>query len=109
MGRVGIFAFSVCMNILYIYNLFLSGTCRTVQSLGSIQVGKDDNEKFRLVISKSFRFITVAMLITCATIWIMPEEITRFFGANERELIEEGVRALRIFSLSFIPFSISTP
>ena len=104
MGRVGIFAFSVCMNILYIYNLFLSGTCRTVQSLGSIQVGKGDNEKFRLVISKSFRFITVAMLITCATIWIMPEEITRFFGANERELIEEGVRALRIFSLSFIPF-----
>ena len=50
------------MNILYIYNLFLSGTCRTVQSLGSIQVGKGDNEKFRLVISKSFRFITIAML-----------------------------------------------
>ena len=40
MGRVGIFAFSVCMNILYIYNLFLSGTCRTVQSLGAIQVAR---------------------------------------------------------------------
>ena len=104
MGRVGIFAFSVCMNILYIYNLFLSGTCRTVQSLGSIQVGKGDNEKFRLVISKSFRFITIAMLITCAFIWIAPEAITKFFGADEDELIVEGVRALRIFALSFIPF-----
>ena len=104
MGRVGIFAFSVCMNILYIYNLFLSGTCRTVQSLGAIQVGKGDNEKFRLVISKSFRFITSAMLLTCACIWIMPEEITRFFGATEQELVDEGVRALRIFGLSFIPF-----
>ena len=104
MGRVGIFAFSVCMNILYIYNLFLSGTCRTVQSLGSIQVGKGDNEKFRLVISKSFRFITIAMLITCAFIWIAPEAITKFFGADEDELIAEGVRALRIFALSFIPF-----
>ena len=104
MGRVGIFAFSVCMNILYIYNLFLSGTCRTVQSLGSIQVGKGDNEKFRLVISKSFRFITIAMLITCAFIWIAPEAITKFFGADEEELIAEGVRALRIFALSFIPF-----
>ena len=104
MGRVGIFAFSVCMNILYIYNLFLSGTCRTVQSLGSIQVGKGDNEKFRLVISKSFRFITIAMLITCAFIWIAPEAITKFFGADEEDLIAEGVRALRIFALSFIPF-----
>ena len=104
MGRVGIFAFSVCMNILYIYNLFLSGTCRTVQSLGSIQVGKGDNEKFHLVISKSFRFITIAMLITCAFIWIAPEAITKFFGADEENLIAEGVRALRIFALSFIPF-----
>lgn len=104
MGRTGIFAFSVCMNILYIYNLFLSGTCRTVQSLGAIQVGKGDEGMFRLVISKSFRFITLAMLITCAAIWIAPEAITKFFGANEEELIAEGARALRIFGLSFIPF-----
>ncbi len=103
-GRTGIFAFSVCMNILYIYNLFLSGTCRTIQSLGSIQVGKGDNEMFRLVISKSFRFITVAMLISCAVIWIFPETITRFFGATQESFVTEGVRALRIFALSFIPF-----
>ena len=104
MGRAGIFAFSVCMNILYIYNLFLSGTCRTIQSLGAIQVGKGDNDTFRLVISKSFRFITTAMLITCAAIWLFPEDITRFFGANEASFITEGVRALRIFAFSFIPF-----
>ena len=104
MGRVGIFAFSVCMNILYIYNLFLSGTCRTVQSLGAIQVGKGDDEKFRLVISKSFRFITMAMLITCVFIWTAPETITKFFGAQDDALVAEGVRALRIFALSFIPF-----
>ena len=104
LGRTGIFAFSVCMNILYIYNLFLSGTCRTIQSLGAIQVGKGDNDMFRLVISKSFRFITIAMLMTCAVIWIAPEAITKFFGADEEALIAEGVRALRIFAFSFIPF-----
>ena len=104
LGRTGIFAFSVCMNILYIYNLFLSGTCRTIQSLGAIQVGRGDNDAFRLVITKSFRFITIAMLITCATIWIVPEAITRFFGASEEDMVAEGVRALYIFSFSFIPF-----
>ena len=104
MGRIGIFAFAVCMNLLQIYNLFLSGTCRTLQSLGSIQVGKGDNEAFKLVLQKSFRFITIAMLITCIGIWLFPEAVTRFFGADEPELIAEGAHALRIFALSFIPF-----
>ena len=104
LGRTGIFAFSVCMNLLYIYNLFLSGTCRTIQSLGSIEVGKGDNETFRLVLRKSFLFITTAMLITCVAIWIFPEEVSMLFGADEADLIAESVHALRIFALSFIPF-----
>lgn len=103
-GRVGIFAFSVCMNLLQIYNLFLSGTCRTLQSLGSIQVGKGDSVAFRLVLRKSFVFITTAMLITCVAIWIFPEEVARLFGADEQELIAESMHALRIFAISFIPF-----
>ena len=104
LGRVGIFAFSLCMYLLQIYNLFLSGVCRTIQSLGSIQVGKGDNETFTLVLRKSFKFITVAMVITCVYVWIWPESIAILFGANETDLIAEANNALRIFALSFIPF-----
>ena len=104
LGRTGIFAFAVCMNLLQIYNLFLAGVCRTIQSLGSIQVGKGDNRAFRWVLTKSFRFITVAMLVTCIFVWIDPQSIAKFFGADEADLIEEGSHALRIFALSFIPF-----
>lgn len=103
-GRTGIFAFSVCMNLLQIYNLFLSGTCRTIQSLGAIQVGKGNNEAFRLILRKSFRFITIAMILTCIFVWIDPQAIARIFGADETDLIVESDHALRIFSLSFIPF-----
>ena len=104
LGRTGIFAFALCMNLLQIYNLFVAGVCRTIQSLGSIQVGKGDNEAFRIVLSKSFRFITIAMIVTCIVIWIAPEAVARFFGANEADLISESSKALRIFALSFIPF-----
>lgn len=104
LGRAGIFAFSLCLYLLQIYNLFLSGVCRTIQSLGSIQVGKGDNETFRLVLRKSFGFITVAMVITCLYVWIWPDSIARLFGANEPDLIAESHNALRIFALSFIPF-----
>ncbi len=104
LGRAGIFAFAVCMNLLQVYNLFLSGTCQTLQSLGAIQVGKGDAEGVKTVIRKAFRFITVAMVVVCVVVWIDPQLIVRLFGANEPDLISESDQALRIFALSFIPF-----
>ena len=104
LGRTGIFAFAVCMNLLQVYNLFLSGTCQTLQSLGAIQVGKDDTGGLRQVLRKAFRFITIAMVVTCVFVWIEPSMVVRLFGADEPDLIAEGNHALRVFALSFIPF-----
>ena len=104
LGRAGIFAFALCMNLLQIYNLFLSGTCQTLQSLGAVQVGKGDAAGLRMVIRKGLGFITVAMIVTCAVVWIWPQGIVRLFGSSNPEFISESDRALRIFALSFIPF-----
>ncbi len=104
LGRTGIFAFAVCMNLLQVYNLFVSGTCQTLQSLGAIQVGKKNEEGFHTVLRKAFRFITVSMAITCLFVWIDPELIARLFGADEASLLAESSHALRVFALSFIPF-----
>ena len=103
-GRTGIFVFALCMNLLQVYNLFLSGTCQTLQSLGAIQVGKKDDEGVRTVIKKGFRFITVAMIVTCLLVWLFPESIARLFGCDETNMLIESRQALRIFALSFIPF-----
>ena len=92
------------MNLLQVYNLFLSGTCQTLQSLGAIQVGKRDADSLRAVIRKAFRFISVAMALICIFVWIDPQAIVKLFGADEPEMISAGDHALRIFALSFIPF-----
>ena len=104
LGQTGIFAFAVCMNLLQVYNLFLSGTCQTLQSLGAIQVGKGDVEGVRTVLRKAFRFITVAMIITCLFVWIDPQSIAALFGADNPAYIDETDHALRVFAISFIPF-----
>ena len=104
LGDLGIFVFAVCMNLLQIYNLFLAGTSRTLQSLGAIQAGKGDPESFRYVLHKSFRFITIAMAVTCVLVWVFPAVIARLFGADDGATVDECCRALRIFALSFIPF-----
>ena len=103
-GRTGIFVFALCMNLLQVYNLFLSGTCQTLQSLGAIQVGKKDDEGVRMVIKRGFRFITAAMAITCVLVWLFPQGIARLFGCDEPEMLVQSKQALRVFALSFIPF-----
>ena len=100
LGKVGLFALAVCMNLLMIYNLFLAGVERTIQGLGSIEVGRGDNEAFHLILRKSFRFITVSMLIICIIVWIFPESIARGFGADSEATISETASALRAFALS---------
>ena len=99
-GKVGLFALAVCMNLLQIYNLFLAGVERTIQSLGSIEVGRGDNEAFQLILRKSFRFITISMLIICVVVFVFPQSIARGFGADSEATINETVSALRAFALS---------
>ena len=103
-GRTGIFVFALCMNLLQVYNLFLSGTCQTLQSLGAIQVGKGDNQGVRTVIKTGFRFISMARAVTCLLVWIYPQGIARLFGCDEPEMLVQSNQALRVFALSFIPF-----
>lgn len=103
-GRTGIFVFALCMNLLQVYNLFLSGTCQTLQSLGAIQVGKKDQAGLSAVISKGFRFISVAMAVTCLLVWLFPEAIARLFGCDEPDMLTQSRHALRVFAMSFIPF-----
>ena len=103
-GRLGIFVFAVCMNLLQLYNLFLSGTCQTLQSLGAVYVGKADDIGFRDLLRRAFRFITISMAATCVVVWIFPSFIAQLFGASDEAMIAETSRALRIFSLSFVPF-----
>ena len=103
-GRTGIFVFALCMNLLQVYNLFLSGTCQTLQSLGATQVGKGDNDGVKAVVDKGLRFITVAMVVTCLLVWIYPQGIAKLFGCDEPDMLAESNHALRVFALSFIPF-----
>ena len=103
-GREGIFVFSVCMNLLQVYNFFLAGTCRSLQTLGAILIGERNSDGIRFVFGKSFKFITIAMIITCVYVWIFPSSIATLFGADNADIIKECNYALRIFAISFVPF-----
>ena len=47
------------------------------------------------VLRKAFRFITVAMAVTCLFVWIDPEAIADLFGADNPEYVAVTDEALR--------------
>lgn len=103
-GNDGMFIFTVAMNVLFIYNLFLSGTVETVQSLGAIEKGKG-GPGFREVVDFTYRLLGAATSVICIVIWICPGTITSLFGGGDRpELFDATNSALRLFAPSFILF-----
>ena len=44
------------------------------------------------------------MIVICIIVWVDPGVISRLFGADDSTLLANSNHALRIFSLSFIPF-----
>ncbi len=107
MGRNGIFVLSVALNLLMIYNLFINGSCQTLQSLGAMQIGRGDEgkEDLHYVVTATLKFMTVSLGLLCALVCLYPEGVTALFGGQgEPELMEEAGNILPIFALSFLPY-----
>lgn len=103
-GNDGMFIFTVAMNVIFIYNLFLSGTVETLQSLGAIEKGKG-GPGFRDVVNFTYKLLGASTSVICIVIWICPGMITSLFGGDDRpELFDATNSALRLFAPSFILF-----
>ena len=103
-GEGGMFVYSVCLNLLVVYNLFLSGACQTMQSLGAIEKGKGE-AGFKFVIRTTYVYLFISSVAVCVFTWIAPELITAMFGGGKNPaLAKETDAALRIFAPAFVMF-----
>lgn len=104
LGKDGMFIFSVALNVLFVYNLFLSGCCQTLQSLGAIEKGKGE-DGFRQVVRLTYRLLGAASAAICIAVWICPDVVVHVFGGGDHpDLIVSTNAALRAFAPSFILF-----
>ena len=104
LGKDGMFIYTVALNLLLVYNLFLAGTCQTLQSLGAIEKGKG-GPGFGEVVKFTYLLLTVSSTVVCVFAWICPGVIASAFGGGKRpELLAATNSALRVFAPSFIFF-----
>ena len=105
LGHDKLFIFSVMLNIMTIYNMFVSGSCATMQQLAALQLGMGDSYGHRLTVFTAFRFLNISLACACAVMCVAPELVARMFDCPEG-LLTECCGGVRIYGVAFWLFCV---
>ena len=102
-GADGMFAMSICMNLLTIGMLISGSVGSTCLSVGGFLYGQRDFDGLSMLIGRCVRFMLVVLVVLTAVIEVAPGLISGLFGADTPELAEYSNHCLRIFAW-MLPF-----
>lgn len=105
LGKDALFVFSVMLNIMTFYNMFISGACSTMQQLAALQLGLGDSFGHRMTVFSAFRFLNVSLGIVCAFMMLFPGVIAGLFDCPD-SLLSECCYAVRIYGVAFWLFCV---
>lgn len=100
-GETALSAASLANQVYFILSLILFGVTSGACVLTAQYWGKKDTRTIEKVMGMSFRIGFVAAAVFVAAAWIEPKGIMRLF-TSEEAVIAEGVKYLRIVSLSYL-------
>lgn len=103
LGKEGLFIFSVMLNIMTIYNMFITGACQTMQQLAAIQLGLGDNFGHRMTVKEAFRFLNISLGSAFLLLLVFPQIIALTFDCPQ-ELMDECCYGVRIYGFAFWVF-----
>ncbi len=92
--------------IQFLLQMVIAGIASGVVVLGAQYWGKDETEPIRHIISVGMKFAMLAGLLFFAAAFFFPQQTLRLL-TNEQNVIDEGVKYMRIMSVTCIVFSVS--
>lgn len=102
MGDNGLVAMAVCVQMFSFSMIFVSGTLRTVQPVGSILKGMEDNSGIRMLLKRSYLFLCACYAIYVIPLVLFPESIGSMLGVSQDSGMETVRQALPVFTLNIV-------
>jgi putative MATE family efflux protein len=109
LGRYNEYAMSgaaMANQVQFMLQMFVAGISSGVVVLGAQYWGKNESEPIRRIISLGMKFAMFVGLIFFVVSYFFPEQVLRLL-TNDATVITEGMKYLRIMSVTNIIFSIS--
>ncbi|MFQ8805290.1 MAG: hypothetical protein ACLR8Y_09595 [Alistipes indistinctus] len=102
LGTAGVIVFAVCMYLLRLSMIILTGTIDSFQPVASILAGSDDNRGVAIVVGKAYRFLTVSLSIFAGLMVLFPRWIGIIFGIEDAATLAVVESAIPVYALNII-------
>ena len=107
-GDDGLFAMSVCINMITIAVMLTGGLGSMVQTIGGFMKGRKDTTGLRMLVDRGLLLLCVFSALFVLAVELLPGLFARMFGADSPHLIEYTCTSLRWFGCVFPAFLFCT-
>ncbi len=105
MGTLGLNIYNACVNALLVISILVIGFSETLSSIVPIFYSQNDFYNLKYIVRKSIIWTLICSIIFTAILWIYPDGFLIFYNLHHMPSDSTIENALRLFSLSFIPFT----
>jgi len=102
LGKSGLVALAVCMQLFSFSMIILTGTLQTIQPVGAILRGNNDSKGMIMLLGKAYKFLFVCLAVYALLIVFFPMQISGFLGVKDGDAIPTVLAALPAFSLNIV-------
>ena len=106
LGADGMYVWSVCLQLLMLVQLMLSGVGSSIYSIGGLLIGECDMPGLRILIRRVLGYVGMVLLALLFVIEAWPQVFGNLFGGGDSGLADELHSALRIFALLLLPYAL---
>ena len=107
MAQVGLVAFNMCCNTLLLVSIFIFGTAQSILPIVTVYFQEKDYNGVDYVVKRASKIVMGFGIFFTALFVIFPETILVLFSVSNPSEIPTILNAVRIFSLSFLAFSLN--
>lgn len=102
LGTAGVIVFAVCMYLLRLSMIILTGVIDSFQPVASILAGSDDNRGVAMVLGKAYGFLGVSLAIYAGLMILFPQWIGSLFSITGGPTLEMLRAAIPAFAFNII-------
>lgn len=102
LGTAGVIVFAVCMYLLRLSMIILTGTIDSFQPVAAILAGSDDNKGVSMVLGKAYGFLGISLLIYAGIMILFPQWIGSLFSINDPATVATVKSAIPAFAFNII-------
>lgn len=105
-GDMGLFYWSVCLQVLLIAAVVVNGVMEALFAIGGVLVGEHDLSGFSILTRRALLMVVLLTMSLVALLWI-PDAVGVVFGIEHPEKMADMNHVMRSFSLLLPPFSLT--